>query len=290
MIDEIARIFSDIRIKEGDTVLLYSNVASIAKVIDVRKFGGICRKQILADFHKAILSVIGKSGTILTLGSFTDYARYGVPFHVDKSFPDKELGAYPRYLFSMAEVTRSLNPTSNLLGLGMNASSIATRRNATAYGFGTPWQKLIDYNAKIVFFDTSLRPMTFGHHIEQCVGVPHIFSKIYDAPVYLEGRVIPYPIITSVRYLDFGIRYNMCQLETDAKRDGLVKSLSRGKLVVDVVECAPFGDYLTEKLIMNPYYLLDKAPKFIKGKLPFEGNAGPENTAYSNVSYRKLSP
>lgn len=287
MIDELSRIFSDVGLTEGDSILLYSNIASVAKVVDIRKFGRIPRAKMLSDFHNSIMSVIGNTGTIMTLGSFTDYARYGVPFHVDRSLPDQSLGAYPRYLFSRTECTRSLNPTSNLLGLGMNASKIATRTNATAYGFGTPWQRLIDHSVKIVFFDTTLRPMTFGHHIEQCVGVPHVYSKIYDTPVYLEGQLIPYPVITSVRYLDFGIRYNMSRLEAEAKRDAQVVTVVRNHLVLDAVECVSFAEYLTRKLILDPYYLLDEPPKFVKGQIPFDGNAGPENASYSNIVYRK---
>jgi aminoglycoside 3-N-acetyltransferase len=287
MIDEIARIFSDIGLTEGDSILLYSNIASVAKVVDVRKFGRVPRAKMLSDFHNSIMSVIGDTGTVLTLGSFTDYARYGVPFHVDKSLPDQSLGAYPRYLFSRAECTRSLNPTSNLLGLGLNATAIATRSNATAYGFGTPWEMLIKHNAKIVFFDTTLRPMTFGHHIEQCVGVPHVYSKIYDTPVYFENKLVPHPVITSVRYLDFGIRYNMSRLETEAKRDGLVVTVQRNNLALDAMKCVSLAEYLTGKLMVDPYYLLDEPPKFKKGQLPFDGNAGPENKTYSNIVYRK---
>lgn len=289
MLDSITEVLEALGVDAGDRLLIYSNTASIVKIADLRKlqneFGTNARQEILAGFHSAFRKAIGERGTILTLGSYTDYARFGKPFHVDKSLPDQSLGAYPRYLFSQPGMTRSYNPTSNLIALGCRATDIAIRKNATAYGFGTPWEKLIEYEAKILFWDTTLRPMTFGHHIEQCVGVPHVYSKIYDVPIYEAGQALPHSAITSVRYLNFDIRYNMKKMETELKDAGLVKSFTRNTLTVDVVECVALAEFLTEKLASNPYYLLDSPPKFVRGVVPFDGNAGPENIRLSNVKY-----
>jgi hypothetical protein len=53
------------------------------------------------------------------------------------------------------------------------------------------------------------------------------------------------------------------------------------------MKCVSLAEYLTGKLMVDPYYLLDEPPKFKKGQLPFDGNAGPENKTYSNIVYRK---
>lgn len=286
MIDQISNILRRVGLVEGDIVLIYSNLASVSKIIDIRKFPlPTLRERILNDFHLAILNVIGENGTVATLGSYTDYARYGKPFYVDRSLPDQSLGAYPRHIFLQPGCIRSFNPTSNLLALGPKASFISIRNNATAYGFGTPWEQLIKNRAKILFWDTTLRPMTFGHHIEQCVGVPYVYSKLYDTPVYLNSVLVPFPVITSVRYLDYGVRYNMQMLEIDAKKNGVVESIVENGLSVDLIQCNSFSEFLTDKLIKNPYYMLDQPPSFVRGKIPFDGNPGPENILISNIKY-----
>jgi aminoglycoside 3-N-acetyltransferase len=154
-----------------------------------------------------------------------------------------------------------------------------------SHGFRTPWEKLIEFDAKILFWDTTLRPMTFGHHIEQCVGVPHVYSKIYDAPIYDGGRLLPFKAITSVRYLNFNVKYNMQRMETELKEAGLVTTFARSKLAVDVVRCVSLAEFLTDKLASDPYYLLDSPPEFVKGVVPCDGNAGPENPQIANVKY-----
>jgi aminoglycoside 3-N-acetyltransferase len=289
LLDNIAEILDAVGISYGDHVLVYSNTASLAKIVDVRslqaEFGTGLRNEMLVRFHEAISRAVGPTGTILSLGSFTDYARFGTPYHVDKSLPDQSLGAYPRYLFSRPGASRSYNPTSNLIGLGHDAATIAVKTNATAYGLGTPWEQLIVHRAKIVFWDTTLRPMTFGHHIEQCVGVPHVYSKIYDTPIFEAGARIPFDVITSVRYLDFDVKYNMQRMETELKQAGLARTYTRNTLTVDVVECPDLAVFLTQKLAVSPYYLLDAPPKFRKGVVPFDGNAGPENLRLANVKY-----
>ena len=286
MVDEISSVLRRVGLVEGDIVLIYSNLASVSKIIDVRQFPlPTLRQRMLNEFHSAVLKVIGDRGTVATLGSYTDYARYGLPFYVDKSLPDQSLGAYPRHLFTQSGCVRSFNPTSNLLALGPKASLISVRNNATAYGFGTPWEQLIKNQAKILFWDTTLRPMTFGHHVEQCVGVPYVYSKLYDTPIYLNGVLVPFPTITSVRYLDYGVRYNMSTLEVDAKKNGLVQSVIENGLSVDLIQCNSFSEFLADKLIKNPYYMLDEPPSFVRGRVPFDGNPGPENIELSNVKY-----
>ena len=289
MIEQVSEVLDAVGIRSGDHLLIYSNTASIAKIADLRKlqneFGLQARQQILTGFHGAFQKAVGELGTIMTLGSFTDYARFGKPFHVDKSLPDQSLGAYPRHLFTLPGMVRSFNPTSNLIAVGHKASEIAIRKNATAYGLRTPWEKLIQHDAKILFWDTTLRPMTFGHHIEQCIGVPHVYSKLYDVPIYNEGQELPFKVITSVRYLNFDVQYNMQRLETELKEAGLVQTWAKNTLTVDVVKCVELAEFLTEKLAVDPYYLLGCPPKFVKGVVPFDGNAGPEDTRISNVKY-----
>jgi len=291
--DGIARDIGDLLrslgVRRGDSLLVYSNAASIAKIVDVRKvhaeFGAGAREQLLLAFHRALRDCVGDGGTLMTLGSYTDYARYGKPFHVDKSLPDQSLGAYPRFLFAQPGMVRSYNPTSNIIALGARAADMAVRFNATAYGWRTPWEKLIEHEAKLLFWDTTLRPMTFGHHVEQCVGVPHVYSKLYDTPIYDGDRELPFKVITSVRYLTFNVKYNMERLDAEAKAAGLVTMFSRNTLEVDLVECAPLARFLTEKLAVEPYYLLDGPPEFVPGVVPFDGNAGPEDQKIANVKY-----
>jgi aminoglycoside 3-N-acetyltransferase len=286
---EIAELVASLGVRRGDSLLVYSNVGSIAKIVDVRKlhaeFGAAAREQMLGAFHRALCACVGDEGTLMTLGSYTDYARYGKPFYVDHSLPDQSLGAYPRFLFAQPQVVRSYNPTSNIIAFGDRAADFAVRFNATAYGWRTPWEKLIEYEAKLLFWDTTLRPMTFGHHVEQCVGVPHVYSKLYDTPIYDRGHQLPFKVITSVRYLTFNVKYNMQRLDAEAKAAGLVKTFTRNTIEVDVVECAPLASFLTDKLAVEPYYLLDGPPDFVPGVVPFDGNAGPENAKIANVKY-----
>ena len=93
--------------------------------------------------------------------------------------------------------------------------------------------------------------------------------------------------ITSVRYLNFNVKYNMQRMETELKEAGLVSDFRTQQLAVDVVRCVPLAEFLTDKLASDPYYLLDSPPEFVKGIVPFDGNAGPENPQIANVKYSR---
>ena len=85
MLDKLTETLNAVGVSRGDHLLVYSNTASIVKIADLRslrnELGAGARDGILAGFHAALRAGVGDEGTILTIGSFTDYARYGRPFH-----------------------------------------------------------------------------------------------------------------------------------------------------------------------------------------------------------------
>jgi aminoglycoside 3-N-acetyltransferase len=283
-IDRFASILAAVGIRPGDAVLVHSDLRDLVRLADAGELSQAsdARGFLLRAFDSALMNAVGDSGTICVLGTYSDYARFAKPFDLKQSPPDAQYGAYNRYLFDQGNACRSLNPLVGFLAKGAKASWICEHISAYGYGPNTPWARLVALDGKMLFWGVDLRNMTFVHHVEQLVGVPHLYHKIYETPVLVDGQPIDSPVVTSVRYLDFNIGYNFKRLSDDLTAAGALNSFREAPFQARAVGCRAVLSHLEQALAKNPYYLLSAPPQFVPGRIPVDGPTGPRRgEAYS---------
>jgi aminoglycoside 3-N-acetyltransferase len=283
-IDRLRSIFAALGIRAADALLVHSDLRDLVRLADPAELAasGDPRRFLLEAFETALSQSVGSEGTICVLGTFSAYARFGEPFDLEASPPDREYGVYNRFVFDQGTACRSLNPIVGLLAKGARAAFVCEHVSACGYGPNTPWDRLVALDAKMLFWGVDLRNMTFVHHAEQLVGVPHVYHKLYAAPVLVQGRPIDLPVIASVRYLDFNVVYNFRRLSEDLAAAGLVQSFRQPPFQAHAVGCRAVLAHLERMLAKDPYYLLAAAPQFVPGQIPVDGPTGPRRgEAYS---------
>jgi aminoglycoside 3-N-acetyltransferase len=283
-IDRFVSILAALGIRAGDAVLVHSDLRDLVRLADAHELAqeSDARGFLLRAFDSALMNAVGDSGTICVLGTYSDYARFAKPFDLKQSPPDAQYGAYNRYLFDQGNACRSLNPLVGFLAKGAKAGWICEHISAYGYGPNTPWARLVALDGKMLFWGVDLRNMTFVHHVEQLVGVPHLYHKIYETPVLVDGQPIDSPVVTSVRYLDFNIAYNFKRLSDDLIDAGALNSFREAPFQAHAVACRAVLSHLEQALAKNPYYLLAAPPQFVPGRIPVDGPTGPRRgEAYS---------
>jgi aminoglycoside 3-N-acetyltransferase len=283
-IDRFGSLLAALDIHSGDTLLVHSDLRDLVRLADSRELAAQAdvRQFLLRAFDTALVEAAGDEGTICVLGTYSDYARSGKPFDLKESPPDPQYGAYNRYLFDQGSACRSLNPLVGFLAKGAKAGWICEHVSACGFGPNTPWDRLTSLDGTMLFWGVDLRNMTFVHHVEQQVGVPHLYHKSYNTPVVIEGKSIDLPVITSVRYLDFNIVYNFRRLTEDLAAAGLLKSFREPPFQAHAVKCRAVQSHLERALAKDPYYLLAARPQFVPGQIPTDGPTGPRRgEAYS---------
>jgi aminoglycoside 3-N-acetyltransferase len=276
-IDRFTSVLAALGIRAGDAVLVHSDLRDLVRLADAGELTGEsdARGFLLRAFDSALMNAVGDSGTICVLGTYSDYARFAKPFDLKHSVPDAQYGAYNRYLFDQGTACRSLNPLAGFLAKGAKAGWICEHISAYGYGPNTPWARLVELDGKMLFWGVDLRNMTFVHHVEQLVGVPHLYHKIYDTPVLVDGEPIDAPVVTSVRYLDFDIAYNFKRLSDDLAAAGVLNSFREAPFQARAVNCRAALWHLERTLAKDPYYLLSAPPQFVPGRIPMDGPTGP---------------
>lgn len=257
-------------LKSGDLVLVHS---------DIRPFGMPENKrtneEILQFYFDAFMQVLGPEGTLAVPAYFYEYARYGEPFDLERSPVSKPLGVFSAYVNSLKGRVRSCNPLQSLCAFGYQASGLCGGDSLMGYGLASPWHRLRTLKGKMLFMGVTLQPMTFVHHIEQQFGVPHLYQKIYDTPI-LRGREAVSGIpISSVRYLDYDIIYDLQAFQQELDKRGYLHKAEH-LFCVSAEDAFQTG---IELLSQNPYVFLKKKPAFAPGKIPMDGVTGKERAS-----------
>jgi aminoglycoside 3-N-acetyltransferase len=266
---ELAEALARLGVVAGDLILVHS---------DLRPFGlpqkCTSEEDILNFWFKAFKEILGPKGTLAVPAYFYEFARVGEPFHVDSSPVSKPLGVFSSYVNTHPHRVRSLNPLQSISAVGYRAQALCGHESFAGYGVTSPWHHLRKLRGKIVFIGTTLQPMTYVHHIEQQFGVPHLYTKIYPYPVFKNGVQLEGKVTSAVRYLDYGIEYDLASFQMELQRKGVLQSaLLRGVplYAVGAEEAFRVGIHLLQR---NPYAFLKKPPAFIPGKIPTDGMTG----------------
>ncbi len=258
----------NIGIQSGDTVMVHSDIAAFGTTEN------FSRKDTLNLFYDAFMEVVGNNGTLCTPAFFYEYARYGIPFDIALSPVSKELGVFAKYINLIPERKRSCNPLTSVCAIGKNAGYICEHINRHAYGDNSAFDRLYKLNAKIVSLGV-YGAFTINHLAEYQAGVPYLYNKIYNIPIFDNGKIIFENSIGFVKYLDYNIEYKGQVDKNFAKQTWTNKHFVKKTAYISsdiyAINVQDSINYFKEKLYANPYYLLTKAPNFIEGIVPNDG-------------------
>ena len=256
--------FESIGINSGDEIIFHSSIIQVGLLEDVDIPNQ--PKELLA----AIMEYLGPQGTVVVPAGFWDYGLKGVPYDTGTSPVAKDLGVVPKFLVTLPEAGRSLNPLYAVAAIGAKVDFFTGTNTAIAFGSESPWKRLAQVNAKNVFFGTELDALMFARYCEQCEGVPYIYNKLYDAPIYRDGVLVGVPVVTPVRYSNLMFEYNLSGLASRLNDRGHLFQAPLGGGNIEMVSCNNARKAISEGLCENIHYLLKSPPNYKRGEIPFD--------------------
>jgi aminoglycoside N3'-acetyltransferase len=202
---DAAQLFAALRglgLEDGDAVLVHSRV-SVQSGFDGRP----------ADLIACLRAAIGNQGTLLMVSnpystSTLEYLSGHPRFDVRRTA--SQMGMLTEVFRRQQGVERSLSPTHPVLAQGSLAGWFLKDHERSRIGCGddTPFSRLAEVDAKMLFFDTGVDAMTFLHHIE------HSVRDELPFPLY-DDRVFHVPVVDAAgRELDVAV----CGFSEEASR------------------------------------------------------------------------
>ncbi len=256
----------DVGIRSGDIVLVHSDIRALGIPDSISNI-----RDILPFYFEILHKAVGAQGTIAVPAYFYEYARYGTPFDVETSPVSLSLGSFSRYVASLPNRVRSCNPLQSIASIGKQAQELCGSDSLSGYGTTSPWHQLRKMGGKILFLGVTIQPMTYVHYIEQQYGVPHMYCKVFNTPVYRSSKLIKGHPISAVRYLDYDISYDLQKFETKLVEHNQLKICQVGQGSLRCAEAQEVYDLGIQCLDSDPYFFLKHPPHFIPGKIPCDG-------------------
>jgi aminoglycoside 3-N-acetyltransferase len=170
-------LWSDMRLAKGDTVLMHS------AFVPTNGFRG--KPQDIID---TMLDLIGEEGTLVMMSmaytsSTRSYLASSPRFDVRRT--PSQMGIVSEIFRRRPGVIRSLSPTHPIIALGAKAAWLLEGHERCQYpcGPGSPFEKMLQVDAKMVFFDLPFVGFTFVHYIEHQLREKLSFPLYEPAPV-----------------------------------------------------------------------------------------------------------
>ena len=150
---------------EGAVVLVHTALYAPGRIVDTPLV------EISSRFYSALRRQIGQHATIV-VPTFHLSFRRGEPF--DRQFtPATGMGSFAEYIRLLPDSTRSCHAIHSVSAEGPLAEAITDRDTPSAFGKGSPFDALIDYDAHILTFGCTLESTCMIRWAEERIGVPY---------------------------------------------------------------------------------------------------------------------
>ncbi len=152
-----------------------------------------------ATIVNALLEALGPTGTLVAYVDFEPFFEDGDPeipvFNKLTSSAARDHGVLHEMIRTWPGSLRSDHPGAGISAIGAKAEWL-TKEHPFQYGYGpgTPFEKLIELNAKILMFGAPLDTITLLHYAEHLADIP-------DKQIVRYQHLIPTP--TGPEWIDF---------------------------------------------------------------------------------------
>ena len=265
---DIVRAFRALGLRGGDIVNVHSRLHAVGRVVDA------ATAEIPERYLSALREVIGAEGTVVVPTYTTAVGRYGKPFVLEDT--PSEMGALSEHVRRAAGARRVLHPIVSLTALGGRAAVLVDDHPRWNVGHDTIWQRMLERDGKVVTIGIEPRlSMSFMHQVEFLACVPYLYHKIIRAEVHAGGARVQGDFFMAVRYLGYGVRYDLAALCAVLEQRGAIRREPLGGSAVWAVPMRVAFAAAMEGLRRDPYYLLAGPPGFVVGEPPLDGITSP---------------
>jgi aminopeptidase-like protein/aminoglycoside N3'-acetyltransferase len=242
---QLIHALRDVGLATGDTVFVHVSLEALG--VD-RDTAPEHRARSVVD---ALREVVGPEGSLLLptyTFSFCRQELYDVQETPTQGGPWSRSAEVLEYFRRLPGVVRSRDPIHSVAGLGPAASALLSGLPPTCFGPGSLYDRLRAAGAKICLLGPPLEEAVFRHHVEELVGVPFRFHKLFTGRIRDRGVTRQEGWLYYVRIMAPNGFPDGRRLEELARDAGVCRASRVGTGEVLAVECPAFFDFTAEQL------------------------------------------
>jgi aminoglycoside N3'-acetyltransferase len=247
--DQLREALRGVGVLAGATVLVHSSLLHLG-VLE-----GVGHKDVPRRICEIFLEILAEEGT-LVVPTFSFAFCSGEPFD-RRASPSESMGAFSEFVRSRPEARRSPHPMQSLAAIGAKASFICERDTAGAFDHGSPFDALVDLNARVVLLGATVQAVSLVHHAEQREEVPYRYWKEFSGTWRDRGVEEERTYRMFVRDLSLDPQLRLAPIEDELASRGLLSAVPVGGGTVSGFDARDFVGIARQRLRDDPLALLE---------------------------------
>jgi aminopeptidase-like protein/aminoglycoside N3'-acetyltransferase len=217
---------------------------------------GSSGQEVCEFLYSAMREVIGPEGTML-LPAFSFSFYRNEDFDVQSTAGIQ--GAWSsslefiEYFRLLPGVVRSADPILSVAGLGARAEELLTRLPNSSFGTDCLYERLMKSEGKICGIGIGLADSPFVHYVEEIVGVPFRYKKLFTGRIVQNGKQSKYGWISSVPIQAANGLPDGTRLEKMARSEGRCRVAEVGLGEVVSIDSRTFYQLITREIARDPW-------------------------------------
>ena len=203
------------------------------------------------------LEVIGEEGTI-AVPTFTYSFTKGEIFDVENT--PSTVGILTEVLCKRKNAKRSVHPIFSVAAIGPKAEFLTSNLDKTSFGKNSVFQRLLDIDAKYMFYGADMGSCTFIHLIEKEFNVPYRYVKKFSGEIIANGIRYTDDYTFFVRYLDKNVDTHLYAFQTHLENKGAMIKVKLGNGYIRAINTKQLYDEGMKMLEKDVYYFLKTKP------------------------------
>jgi aminopeptidase-like protein/aminoglycoside N3'-acetyltransferase len=182
---ELTETLRGLGLGHGDIVFVQGDLDALG---DLAGALGAERDAAVAD---ALRSVVGDEGTIVVPSYTFSFCRgetYDPHATPTKGGPWSPAARFLEHVRRRPGAVRSADPIHSVVAWGPQAAALVDRLPPTCFGADSVFERLIRWDARLCMLGLDWDESTVRHHVEERVGVPFRFLKVFSGMVRETGR------------------------------------------------------------------------------------------------------
>ncbi|MCW1970228.1 MAG: DUF4910 domain-containing protein, partial [Anaerolineae bacterium] len=259
--DELVAAMRQIGVQAGDVIFTHVDLAALGMPElananlpsrNRRALGeAICRL-----IYNAVTHVIGDGGTWLVPTYSYSFGKQAI---FDPAHTPSEVGVFTEWFRQQSGVIRSDDPMFSVAGIGPQTAALFADLPHDCFGRDCVYDRLRRIGAKVVNLGVGVRDMTFLHHVEQSVGVPYRFKKLFLGQQMLNDGDKPHlhksGWLYNVRPFTENCRPAFGKLDPVLRQHGQLRSANLGMGEVLSVACDDLFTCAAAEIRRDPWFL-----------------------------------
>ncbi len=205
----------------------------------------------------ALQEAVGSGGTILVPTYTFSFCR-GEVFDVQNSpsvkGPWSPTTEFLEYFRQLPGAIRSADPIHSVAGIGPQAAEILSNVPPTCFGKDSVPDRLKRVGAKICAIGVRLQEANFQHHVEETLGVPFRFRKLFTGYIKDNGATQKKGWIYNVGILASNGRVDGHRLEESARETGICRAATVGRGELLGVDSRKLFEFTSQALTKDPWF------------------------------------